>query len=154
MERSYKGWFHLIDDKAPRFTFNNGVYQHVPFYTYQAATIGNSAVVNPDYDNAPFELVIPFLPTVLTRLIPKSVSTMGSGTTFQPWNYAGTPYWQNNFDRTYNPYGKVGYFSVLMQAGWLPELIENGWAIMCARPCAAEMEMVSCVNPQYPLVGV
>lgn len=146
VDRSYQGWFHIIDDKAPRLDFVNGAWVERPFYLAQATTLGNQAVVNPDYETALYEMVIPFLPTVVTRMIPKSFTTAGSGTSFMPWNYAGTPRWINKFDLQCNKYENQGFWSVLMQAAYLPELIENGYAILCRRPCnsATDLEMTTC----------
>lgn len=146
VERSYQGWFHIIDDKAPRFDFVNGAWVERPFYTSTATTLGNQAVVNPDYESALYELVIPFLPTVITRMIPKSFTSAGSGTSFKPWNYAGTPMWINKFDLQCNKYENQGFWSVLMQSAYMPELIENGYAILCRRPCnsAEDLEMTTC----------
>lgn len=144
VDRSYQGWFHIIDDKAPRFDFVNGAYVERPFYANSATTLGNRADVNPDYEAAEFELVIPFLKTVVTRMIPKSFTSAGSGMSFMPWNYAGTPVWINDYDRECNPYRKNGHWAVLMQAAYMPEKIEDGYAIMCRRPCADDLEMVTC----------
>lgn len=146
VDRSYQGWFHLIDDKAPRFDFVNGVYVERPFYLASATTIGNQAVVNPDYENAMYELVIAFLPTAVTRMIPKSFASAGSGASFKPWNYAGTPQWINEFDLQCNKYRNMGFWSVLMQAAYMPELIENAYSILCRRPCnsATDLEMTTC----------
>jgi hypothetical protein len=146
VERSYSGWFHIIDDKATRMDFVNGAWVERPFYLATATTIGNQAVVNPDYESALYELVIPFLPTVVTRMIPKAFTTAGSGANFKPWNYAGTPSWINEFDLQCNKYRNQGFWSVLMQAAYMPELIENGYAILCRRPCnsATDLEMTTC----------
>lgn len=146
VERSYQGWFHIIDDKAPRFDFVNGAWVERPFYLAQATTLGDQAVVNPDYESALYELVIPFLPTVVTRMIPSSFASAGSGASFKPWNYAGTPMWINKFDLTCNKYENQGFWSVLMQSAYMPELIENGYAILCRRPCnsATDLEMTTC----------
>jgi hypothetical protein len=52
--------------------------------------------------------------------------------------------WQNPWVQDCNEYGKNGYWSVLMQAAYMPEKIEDGWAIMCRRPCSDDLEMVTC----------
>jgi hypothetical protein len=146
VNRSYMGWFHIIDDKAPRFTYANGVYTEVPFYISTQASIGNQAIVNPDYWDAPYELVIPFLPTVVKRMVPKVFTTAGSGSSFKAWDYTGQPQWMNYFDRQYNPNLQNGYWSVVLSAGWMPEMIENGYLIMCQRPCNSELELVTCTG--------
>jgi hypothetical protein len=144
VNRSYQGWFHIIDNKAPRFDWVNGAWVERPYYSNEATTKGNRAMVNPDYEAAEYELVIPFLKTVVTRMIPRSFSSAGSGASFKPWNYAGTPQWINKYDRVCNKYETNGYWSVLMQAAYMPEKIEDGYAILCARPCKSDLEMVTC----------
>lgn len=147
VNRSYMGWFHIIDDKAPRFNYANGVYTEVPFYTTASASIGVQAIPNPDYQDAAFELVIPFLPTVVKRMVPKTFTTGGSGSSFKAYNYTGDPQWMNYFDRTYNDSLQNGYWHVIMSSGWMAEMIENGYIIMAARPCNAELEMIVCPTP-------
>jgi hypothetical protein len=146
VNRSYQGWFHIIDNKAPRFDWVNGAWVERPYYANEATTKGNRAMVNPDYEAAEYELVIPFLKTVLTRMIPRSFTSAGSGASFKPWNYAGTPQWINKYDRECNKYENNGYWSVLMQAAYMPEKIEDGYAILCKRPCASDLEMVTCTD--------
>jgi hypothetical protein len=146
VDRSYQGWFHIIDNKAPRFDFVNGAWVNRPFYANSATTKGNRAVVNPDYEAAEYEMVIPFLKTIVTRMIPRSFPSAGSGASFKPWNYAGTPMWVNEYDRVCNKYKTNGYWSVLMQAAYMPEKIEDGWGILCKRPCNSDLEMVTCTE--------
>lgn len=146
VDRSYQGWFHIIDNKAPRFDFVNGAWVNRPFYANSATTKGNRAVVNPDYEAAEYEMVIPFLKTVVTRMIPRSFPSAGSGASFKPWNYAGTAQWVNEYDRVCNKYKTNGYWSVLMQAAYMPEKIEDGWGILCKRPCNSDLEMTTCTE--------
>lgn len=146
VDRSYQGWFHIIDNKAPRFDFVNGAWVNRPFYANSATTKGNRAVVNPDYEAAEYEMVIPFLKTIVTRMIPRSFPSAGSGASFKPWNYAGTPMWVNEYDRVCNKYKTNGYWSVLMQAAYMPEKIEDGWGILCKRPCNSDLEMTTCTE--------
>lgn len=146
VDRSYQGWFHIIDNKAPRFDFVNGAWVNRPFYANSATTKGNRAVVNPDYEAAEYEMVIPFLKTVVTRMIPRSFPSAGSGASFKPWNYAGTPTWVNEYDKECNKYKTNGYWSVLMQAAYMPEKIEDGWGILCKRPCNSDLEMTTCTE--------
>lgn len=146
VDRSYQGWFHIIDNKATRMDFVGGVWVERPFYSNQATTKGNRAVVNPDYEAAEYELVIPFLKTVVTRMIPRSFGSAGSGASFKPWNYAGTPMWMNEYDRECNKYRNNGYWSVLMQAAYMPEKIEDGYGILVKRPCNSDLEMTTCTE--------
>jgi hypothetical protein len=79
-------------------------------------------------------------------MIPKSFTSAGSGASFKAWNYAGTPQWINGFDLQCNKYQNMGFWSVLMQAAYMPELIENVYSVLCRRPCnsATDLEMTTC----------
>jgi hypothetical protein len=33
-----------------------------------------------------------------------------------------------------------------MQAAYMPEKIEDGWGILCKRPCNSDLEMVTCTE--------
>jgi hypothetical protein len=145
VNRTYHGWFHMIDYKAPHYNFVNGAWVHVPFYTTAAATTGTQLVVNPDYESADYELVIVFLPTAISRMVPKTFTSGGDGATFKAWDYAGAVQWINEYDKTCNPLGNMGYFAAQMQATYNPKKIENAWSIMVKR-CPRDFEMVTCTN--------
>lgn len=145
VNRTYHGWFHIIDNKAPRYNFVNGAWVEVPFYTTQAATNGTQLVVNPDYLQADYELVIVFLPTAISRMIPPTFTSAGSDATFKAWDYAGTVQWINAYDKVCNPIGNMGYFAAYLQAAFMPKKIENAVSIMVKR-CQNDLEMVTCIN--------
>lgn len=145
VDRSYAGWYHLIDNKAPRYNWVNGAYVRVPFYVDVAATNGTKQNVNPDYLTATYELVIVFLPTVLTRMIPREFSTGGAGANFVPWNFMGEVRWLNIQDNDCNPLGNKGYWGALLAAAYMPNQIENGYAIMTKR-CQGNMELITCTS--------
>lgn len=145
VERSYAGWYHLIDDKAPRYNWVNGRYVRVPFYVNVQATNGIKQNVNPDYLTATYELVIVFLPTVMTRLIPKQFATGGSGADFHPWNFMGDVQWLNIRDNDCNVLGQTGYWGALLAAGYMPNQIENGISIMTKR-CQGNQELIRCTS--------
>jgi hypothetical protein len=145
VDRSYAGWFHLIDNKAPRYNWVNGQYVRVPFYVDADATNGTKQNVNPDYLTATYELVIVFLPTVMTRLIPKEFSAAGSGANFVPWNFMGAVQWLNIRDNECNPWGNKGYWGAWLAAGYMPNQVENGYAIMTKR-CQGNQELITCTS--------
>lgn len=143
--RTYHGWFHIIDNKAPRYNFVNGAWVQVPFYVDAPATNGTQLILNPDYLNADYELVIVFLKTVISRMVPPRISSAGRDATFQPWDYSGAVEWINKYDRTCNPLGTMGYWAARLMAGYMPKKIENGWSIMVKR-CQGDLEMSTCTS--------
>lgn len=143
--RTYHGWFHIIDNKAPRYNFVNGAWVQVPFYVEVAATNGTKLNVNPDYLNADYELVIVFLKTAVTRMVPPTLTSAGSSATYKAWDYAGTVQWINEYDKVCNPIGNMGYFAAYMQSAYMPEKIENATSIMVKR-CQGDLEMTTCTT--------
>jgi hypothetical protein len=143
VNRTYHGWFHMIDYKAPHYNFVNGAWVEVPYYSPAAATNGTQLVVNPDYESADYELVIVFVKTAITRMVPKTFTNGGSDATFKAWDYAGTVQWINAYDRTCNPLLNNGYFAAQLQATYNPKKIENAYSIMVKR-CPRDFEMVIC----------
>ena len=77
-----------------------------------AIAIGNRPETNPDYLNAEFGTIIFYLKNVYTILVPRVLTSLGSGTSFS----AGAPAfngdwaWINNRDMDTNVLGEVGYF--------------------------------------------
>lgn len=127
--RSYKGFYHVIDDQAPRYNFTGGAWVRVPFYDLTAATQGDKAIVNPDYETADYEDTIIFLPSVYRCLIPRPITTPGGGTEFDPQTYMGDWKWLNIQDRVENPDKNWGYYRGILSSGSEPVSPEFGYVL-------------------------
>ncbi len=147
LDRTYQGWFYMIDDKMPRYDFENGAYVERPFYSDEPVTIGEEAALSTAYENAAYELVLVYHPQVVTRLVPTPMASGGAGMTFDPVNYAGSIKWKNfeNISDTYNNIdGTVGFWRARLMAGYKPQLTQYGYAIMVARCNANPFGAVAC----------
>jgi hypothetical protein len=130
---SYSGFVHLVDRQAPRYTFTNGEFVRVPFFTTAPAGTGNKAVVNPAYRTAPYEVSFIYNPHVYTSRVAQVITSPGSGLKFDPVNYRGEFMWINNKDNANNILGVNGYFYALFMQGSQPKRTEWGYAIMHLR---------------------
>ena len=133
IDRTYGGFIHTIDVKMPRFNFVNGAYVEVPFYTNQATTIGNEAVVNPAYTNAEYEDMYLWHPQVVKRLVPKPIGTVGADTRGTPVNYNGEIKWLNIPNKETNPMGDTGFWAAALYAAYKPEKVQYGYVVRFRR---------------------
>lgn len=91
-------------------------------------------VENTSYHTAPYEMYFILHPEVMKALVPGSVTSAGSGTTFDPRNSIGDFKWRNILDETRNPDGTFGYFRGILEFASKPIKTAFGWAIMARRP--------------------
>jgi len=133
VERTYKGFYHLIDDFMPRYTYFGGTYTEVPPYV-KATSGGNTEwIVNPAYELAQYEVSIVFHKDVFHSVIPAPITSPGGSTAFDPVSYRGEFKWLNIRDKDENPDGTIGYFRGVLSAGSKPIRPEWGYAIMHTR---------------------
>lgn len=144
VKRVYGGFYHIIDDKAPRWDLQTilGVdtWVRVPFYVEDADGI---AIVNPDYETALYEDVIIYHPKVVKKLMQKPLSSIGGGTTFRAWDYAGEVQWVNEYDKTCNKYRDNGFWSARLRAAYQAQIPEYGYAIRVLR-CPGALGTTAC----------
>lgn len=146
VERTYKGFYHIIDDFMPRYNFVSGAWVAVAPYIKQTVGGVTEWVVNPAYEGAHFEVSIVFHKDVFTSVIPAPITSPGGNTKFDPVSYRGEFKWLNIRDRNENPDGTIGYFRGVLSSGSKPVRPEWGYAIMHAR-CpgkAADLGLVAC----------
>lgn len=136
VSRPYKGFYHLIDDFAPRWNWDSeeGEYVSVPPYVEVETTKGSAWEVNPDYETASFEDTIIFLPTVFRSLVPAPISSPGGQTDFKPQNYQGVWGWRNIAHATDNPDNTWGFFRGIFSAGSEPMFPQYGYVVRHLRP--------------------
>lgn len=151
VDRSYRGFYHVIDDFPRRFTITNGAWVEVPPYI-DAVTAGVAAVekgvhyvINPDYEVAPYEESIIFVKDVMRSLVPGTITSPGGNVTYEPQNYRGEFKFLNIRDRVENPDGNWGYFRGILQSGSKPIHPEWGYAIRHLR-CGVDVGLLDCSN--------
>jgi hypothetical protein len=120
VERSWKGFYHLIDDTMPRYNFTAGKYVEVPFYK----KVNGVWEYNTDYENAAFEGSVIFLQDAYTMLMPAPQS-VGGNTKFEAEKSRGEFKFLNvaNVDPSsnyYNPDGTRGFFRGTLASGTKP----------------------------------
>ena len=133
VEKSFRGFYHLIDDTAPRFTIDgNGVATKVSPYTSTSGVIS----MNGDYDSAGYEAAYVIHPDVMESQIPAPLSGAG-GISFQPENYKGDFKWLNIPDVVSNPDGNIGFFRGVLASASKPIKTDFGFVILFKRDNAA-----------------
>lgn len=151
VERSYRGFYHVIDDFPRRFNITGGAWVEVKPYI-KAATVGlpevekgEHYVINPDYEVAPYEESIIFVKDVMRSLVPSSITSPGGNVAYEPQNYRGEFKFLNIRDRIDNPDGNWGYFRGILQSGSKPIHPEWGYAIRHLR-CGVDVGLLDCSN--------
>jgi hypothetical protein len=137
VEKSFRGFYHLIDDLAPRYTFNGttDLLERVLPYTIGDGTGGTVAgvtIVNSAYEDAPFEAAFVIHPHVCESQIPNPFSGAGA-IKFNPVNYRGQFKWTNIPDAIRNPDGTVGFFRGVLASATRPIKTDFGYTILFQR---------------------
>jgi hypothetical protein len=134
VEKSFRGFYHLIDDLAPRYTFDAGTDKLVRVLPYTVAS--GITTVNSAYEDAPFEAAFVIHPHVCESQIPNPFS--GSGAIkFNPVNYRGQFKWTNIPDAIRNPDGTVGFFRGVLASATRPIKTDFGYTIIFQRTATA-----------------
>ena len=148
VERPIRGFYHTINNLPRRYTFSGGVWTEVLPYESVAASVGTKARLAPAYIAAPYTDSTIFLPSVMSFLHPRPISSVGSGTEFQPQTYVGDFKWLNvqNVDSTspyYNPDNSWGFYRSLMMSATKPVHPEFGIVIRHLR-CPSDIGSTAC----------
>ena len=131
VEKSFRGFYHLVDDLAPRFTEVSGVLTRVqPYITSSGVTIPNTA-----YETATHEAAFVLHPEVCEAQIPDPM-TGGGGVTFNPVNYRGKFDWKNILNEVTNPDGSIGFFRGVLASATKPIKTDFGTVILFKRDSA------------------
>jgi len=132
VEKSFRGFYHLIDDLAPRYTDEgDGNLTRVQPYT------ASSGVVTPNaaYETAPIEAAYILHQDVMESQIPEPISG-SNGLTFDPVNYRGKFAWKNIPSIDLNPDGTVGFFRGVLASASKPIKTEFGFVVLFQRTSA------------------
>jgi hypothetical protein len=135
VEKSFRGFYHLIDDLAPRFTFSGSTtLTEVQPYKAQEASGGdsNKVIVNTAYDTADYEAAFVLVDNVMESLIPAPISN-ANGLSFNPVNYKGDFKWTNIPDVSLNPDGTIGFFRGILASASKPIKTNFGYIILFKR---------------------
>jgi len=136
VEKSFRGFYHLVDDLAPRFSFNASTdkLERIDPYTVSDTTgsATNKVIVNTAYDSADFEAAYVLVDNVMESLIPAPI-TNANGLSFNPVNYKGEFKWTNIPDVTLNPDGTIGFFRGILASASKPIKTNFGYAILFKR---------------------
>ena len=128
VEKSFRGFYHLVDDLAPRFNESSGVLTRVQPYT----TSGGVTIPNASYETATLEAAFVMHPEVCEAQIPDPMSG-GNGVTFNPVNYRGKFDWKNILNEITNPDGTIGFFRGVLASATKPIKTEFGYVILFDR---------------------
>jgi hypothetical protein len=132
IEKSFRGFYHLIDDMAPRFTITTtsgtGVVTRVQPYTASSGIIS----LNAAYETANYEAAYILHQDVMESQIPEPISG-SNGLTFDPVNYRGKFNWKNIPSVDLNPDGTIGFFRGVLASATKPIRTEFGYVILFKR---------------------
>tara|TARA_Y100001973_G_C5208118_1_gene343196 strand:- start:4605 stop:5924 length:1320 start_codon:yes stop_codon:yes gene_type:complete len=136
VEKSFRGFYHLIDDLAPRFTFDASSDKLVRVDPYTVSSTSGSAtnkvIVNTAYESASFEAAYVLVDNVMESLIPAPI-TNANGLSFDPVNYKGDFKWTNIPDVTLNPDRTIGFFRGILASASKPIKTNFGYVILFKR---------------------
>lgn len=149
VERSFGGYYHLIDFEVPRFTYSTsggGTYTQVYPFVQQSTTSGYKWVSNPAYNAAPYEAAYIFHPDVYEEAV-QQVGPNIPGAAFDdyPYYYSGQFFWLNIRDSVNNPLGKIGRWLAVFQSGSRPLQPWLGRVVIFKR-CPNDLSFASCTN--------
>lgn len=151
VERSYKGWFYLVDMFPRRFnitstgTSPNLVFawtEVLPFVPVEA-TNGRKFVLNSAYEVADIEEAYIYVREALEFQVPKAITAPGGGTAFTAQNYMGDFRWLNIPNETTNPDGTIGFFRGVMSCATKPVSPDLATVIRFRR-CAPSVAGLAC----------
>jgi hypothetical protein len=128
VEKSFRGFYHLIDDLAPRFTVSSGALTRVYPYTSTGGIIGDNSA----YETATLEAAYVLHQEVMESQIPEPISG-GNGMTFDPISYKGQFKWRNIPDAVINPDANIGFFRGVLASASKPIKPEFGYVVLFDR---------------------
>lgn len=129
VEKSFRGFYHLVDDLAPRFTLANTdqITRVLPYTVSSGVTTPNSA-----YESAEYEAAFVIHPHVCESQIPNPFSG-AQGISFDPVSYRGDFKWTNIPNEITNPDGTIGFFRGVLASATKPIKTDFGFVILFKR---------------------
>ena len=130
VEKSFRGFYHLVDDMAPRFEIaDDGTASAVSPYSISGAGV---VTMNGSYDTADYEAAYIIHPEVMESQIPAPLSGAGA-IKFDPVSYKGEWKWKNILHEHANPDGKLGLFRGVLASASKPIKTDLGYVILFKR---------------------
>lgn len=134
VEKSFRGFYHLIDDLAPRFTYDAVTDLFTRVLPYKVT--GGITAIDDNYESAEYEAAYLIHPHVCESQIPNPLSGAGA-IKFNPVNYRGQFKWTNIPDANSNPDGTVGFFRGVLASATKPIKTDLGYTILYKRTAVA-----------------
>lgn len=128
VEKSFRGFYHLIDDTLPRYTFSSGTATKVRDKTVASGIVS----MNSSYDTAGYEPLYVLHQDVMCSQIPNPFAG-AAGVTFDPVNYRGVFKWTNIPDAIRNPDGTIGFYRGVLASATKPIKTDYGYVVLFKR---------------------
>lgn len=148
VERSYRGFFHLIDDLPARWDFVAGAWVRRWPYTNQSVTMGQGAFIDPVYEAAAYTDSVVFVREAMSSMVPRPLTNPGGNTKFDPLTYKGEFKWLNIPHANDNPDGTIGFFRGVFAQGTKAVFPDYAFVVRHIR-CDVPVADVSCQALQY-----
>jgi hypothetical protein len=142
VDRSYRGFYHLIDTYPMRGSCTGGVFTEIATFDTITATRGSKAEVRQSWMDAPYEISFIFDTMVFEQLIPRPITNPHPKFQFDPVNYMGDWNAKNIIDRNCNPDGTVLFHRGILAAASKPIHPERGVAFLHLR-CDPALNLVT-----------
>jgi hypothetical protein len=143
VERSYKGWYHLMDMFPTRTNIVDGAWVEVAPFIASSTTAGSKWNLNPAYETASFEDAQVFVRESVEFQVPRPLTNPGGGVTFDPLTYMGDFQWSNIKHEDTNPDGTIGRFRAVFQAATKPIQPDLATVIRFRR-CGSSLVLSDC----------
>jgi hypothetical protein len=145
VERSYRGFFHLIDDLPARWDFVSGAWVRRFPYTNQSVTMGQGAFIDPLYEAAAYTDSVIFVRDAMSSMVPRPLTAPGGNTKFDPLTYKGEFKWLNIPHAKDNPDGTIGFFRGVFAQGTKSIFPDYAWVVRHIR-CDVPLADVTCAQ--------
>ena len=130
IEKSFRGFYHLIDDLAPRFSLaSTDQFTRVAPYSVSSGV----TTYNATYDSASYEAAFIVHPECMESQIPAPLGSVGSGVSFNANSYKGDFKWLNIPDAVINPDSETGFFRGILASASKPIKTDFGFMILFKR---------------------
>jgi hypothetical protein len=129
IEKSFRGYYHLVDDFAPRYSISGATITRVRPEVYSNGVL----IMNASYDTADYEAAYVLHEEVMEIQIPNPISSGGAGVSFLPTDYKGKFNWLNIQNETINPDGTIGFFRGVLASASKPIKTNFGYVILFKR---------------------
>lgn len=146
VERSFRGWYHIIDPFLPRFTYTPGVspWTRIAPFVQSNASQGKKWDPNPAYEAAPYELQFAYHQDVMEVMVQQQGPDIPDAPfTDRPEYYTMEFIWLNIPNETTNPLGKIGRWLAIGTNAIRPVHPELGEAYMVKR-CVNDLQFSAC----------